>query len=195
MQADFIDFLTELRRALPAEKKLSIAVPARVKLIADAYDYTRIGPIVDRMIVMAYDEHWSTSAPGPVASLPWCARVAEYAITAVEKDKIVMGLPLYGRAWQDKRLSRALRYSGVRDLVIEKQGSTSYAPELGAWFEYPESVLVKVFYDDQRTLMEKLRLYWGKGVPAVSFWRIGQGPPELWTSITAEPWLPPSGQE
>ncbi len=75
---------------------------------------------------MAYDEHWSGSTPGPVASLAWCAKVADYATSAIDSDKIVMGLPLYGRAWQDKKLARALRYEAVQDLAAEKSSQTSY---------------------------------------------------------------------
>jgi spore germination protein len=54
---NFIGFLTDLRINLPAGKKLSVAVPARTKLIEDAYDYSRLAPIVDRIMIMAYDEH------------------------------------------------------------------------------------------------------------------------------------------
>ena len=182
----FFDFLKELKSRLPAGKTLSVAVPARTRLVADAYDYARIAAIVDRIIVMAYDEHWSTSAAGPVASLPWCARVAEHARSVVEDGKVVMGLPLYGRAWQDKRLAKALRFRNVQELLAEKNGTPGYAPELGAYFEYSESVVVKVFFDDLRTILERLRLYREKEIGSVSFWRIGQGPPELWGSIGAE---------
>jgi spore germination protein len=179
----FFDFLRELRARLPAGKQLSVALPARTEPVTDAYDYVRIAPIVDRMVIMAYDEHWSTSAPGPVASLPWCAKVADYVTSVVDRDKIVMGLPLYGRAWQDKRLAKALRFRNVQDLVAATNSTPSYASELGAWFEYSESVNVKVYYDDNRTILEKLDLYRGRGVRAVSFWRVGQGPAELWSSI------------
>jgi hypothetical protein len=179
----FFGFLAELRVRLPAGKTLSVAVPARTKLVSDAYDYTRIAPLVDRLVIMAYDEHWSGSSPGPVASLAWCAKVADYATSAIDNGKIVMGLPLYGRAWQDKKLARALRYEAVQDLAAEKSSQTSYTSDLGAYFEYSESVLVKVFYDDIRSLIEKLNLYRARDIGSVSFWRIGQGPPELWTSI------------
>ena len=179
----FLGFLKELRSRLPAGKRLSIAVPARTKLIADAYEYSRIAPIVDRMVIMAYDEHWSTSSPGPVASLPWCSKIVDYANSAVESDKIVMGLPLYGRAWQDKRLAKALRFRNVVDLVAETKSTANYAPELGAYFEYSESVVVTVFFDDHRSLMEKLQLYRARDINSVSFWRIGQGPPELWSNL------------
>jgi spore germination protein len=181
----FHDFLRALKSSLPAGTTLSIAVPARTKLVADAYEYPRIAAIVDRMVVMAYDEHWSTSAPGPVASLPWCANVVDYARSVVGGDKLVMGLPLYGRAWQDKRLAKALRFESVQELLAETQSAVRYAPEAGSSFEYTESVLVTVFFDDLCSILLKLGLYRDRGVSAVSFWRIGQGPPQLWGSIEA----------
>jgi spore germination protein YaaH len=94
-----------------------------------------------------------------------------------------MGLPLYGRAWQDKRLARALRFKSVQDIVAEKNSSTSYTSELGAYFEYSENVVVKVFYDDERSILEKLRLYEARHISAVSFWRLGQGPLDVWNRI------------
>jgi spore germination protein YaaH len=162
---------------------LSIAVPARTEPIQDAYDYTRIAAIADRLIIMAYDEHWSTSSPGPVASLSWCSKVVDYAKSVIANDKLVMGLPLYGRACQDKKLARALRFKNVQDLVAEKKSSPSYTSELGAYFEYTESVVVKVFYDDERSIMEKLQLYLGRNIGAVAFWRLGLGSPQLWKDI------------
>jgi spore germination protein len=179
----FHDFLRALRAALPAEKTLSIAVPARTKTIADAWEYARIATIVDRMVIMAYDEHWSTSAPGPVASLAWCASVADFAKTAIPTGKIIMGLPLYGRAWQDKQLARALRFDNTQDLVGKTGSEIGYASETGPSFTYTETVVVSVFFEDARSLGEKLGLYATRGIPAVSFWRVGQGPPEVWGSM------------
>jgi spore germination protein len=188
----FFGFLADLKVALPAGKRLSIAVPARTRAVADAYEYSRIAAIVDRMVVMAYDEHWSGSSPGPVASLPWCAKVADYARGLVDAGTLVMGLPLYGRAWQDKRLATALRFGNVQDLLTETQSEIRYSSEQGPSFEYEENVVVTVYYDDLRSIMAKLALYRDRGIGAVSFWRIGQGPPELWSSVgyTAPPEVP-----
>ncbi len=186
----FHEFLRELRAALPVGKTLSIAVPARTKTIADAWEYARIATLVDRVVIMAYDEHWSTSSPGPVASLPWCANIVDFALTAIPPRKIIMGLPLYGRAWQDKPLARALRFENTRDLVAQTGGEVGYASETGPSFSYTESVVVNVFFEDARSLGEKLALYAARGVPAVSFWRIGQGPPELWNGMDLEAGTP-----
>ncbi len=182
----FWDFLKELRDQLPSEKMLSIAVPARTELKSDAYAYEKIAPIVDRMIIMAYDEHWSTSSPGPVASLSWCSSVVDYTQGIVDNDKIVMGLPLYGRAWQDKRLARAMGFQNVQKIITEKSPKKSYQPETGPSLEYSENVVVKLFYDDLRSLREKLQMYKSKNIKAVAFWRMGLGPSDLWSSLDNE---------
>ncbi len=179
----FFGFLEELKSRLPAGKMLSVAIPARTKSVQDAYDYSRISAIVDRVVIMAYDEHWSGGSPGPVASLSWCARVLDYARSQIDKDKLIMGLPLYGRAWQDKRLAKAMRYQAAQDIVSDKKSSTGYTSELGAYFEYSENVVVKVFYEDDRSLLEKLKLYEAGDVHCVSFWRIGQSSPEFWSKL------------
>jgi len=133
----FFDFLRELKDKLPVGKVLSVAVPARIELTPDAYDYSRIAPIVDRMVIMAYDEHWSSSSPGPVASLPWCSKVVDYAQSTIENGKIIMGLPLYGRAWQDKKLARDLGFKTVQDIVAENKSKIvtdkRTAPTAVAW--------------------------------------------------------------
>jgi spore germination protein YaaH len=73
----YLSFLKELRAGI-GNKMLTVALAARTRKIADdVYDYEKILPVVDRILVMAYDEHWSTSAPGPIASLAWCSRIAE----------------------------------------------------------------------------------------------------------------------
>ena len=67
---------------------------------------------------MAYDEHWSSSTPGPVASLPWCERVGAYAISTIPVEKLVMGVPFYGRAWQDKKNDRALKFRTTEQIIV-----------------------------------------------------------------------------
>ena len=63
-------------------KWFSICVPARFKLLSeDIYPYAEIANYCDRVFVMAYDEHWSTSKPGAVASVEWCRKVMAVSYT------------------------------------------------------------------------------------------------------------------
>ncbi len=187
---NFLAFLDELRKNLSADKTLSAALPARRKAVTDAYDYAAISKIVDRVIIMAYDQHWSTSSPGPVSSVTWLREILEFAGRNVPRHKLVAGLPLYGRAWQDKTLTRALRTHQVEDLVGSRGVSPSYSPETGCFFHYDERVRVSVFYDDINSTRKKLELCRDTGVGATAFWRIGQGSSELWSLIGAVPARP-----
>lgn len=179
---NFLSFLREIKTRAQA-KTLSIAVPPRVKYTEDAYSYADISSIADRVIIMAYDEHWSSSSPGPVASLPWCSNVVTYTKSVIENSKIVMGLPLYGRAWQDKKLSRALRYNHAENISRENDMEADYNPDTGPHFKYSEEVTVRVYYENSLSILEKLRLYESQNIGSVSFWRIGQGPSQIWGYI------------
>jgi len=183
----FWDFLRALRDALPSMKLLSVALPARTAPTQDAYLYAKVAQIVDRVMIMAYDEHWSASSPGPVASLPWCTAVLSYAQSIMNNTKIVMGVPLYGRAWQDKKIARALGFQNVQDIIAGKNPKISYQSELGPFFEYTENVHVRIFYDDTRSLREKLELYKSKEVGSIAFWRVGLSPADLWDNISSQP--------
>ncbi|HON77407.1 MAG TPA: glycosyl hydrolase family 18 protein [Spirochaetota bacterium] len=179
----FHRFLSDLKKGL-GEKILSIAVPARRKDISnDPYDYKKISEIVDRVIIMAYDQHWSTGDPGPVASLPWCGEIIQYARPRIPYDKLIMGVPLYGRAWQERSLNRAVRYSHIPGMLEASRNGPVYSPETGNYLEYEEKVKVKVYYDDIRSMSARLGMFRKERLKSVAFWRIGQGPPELWNRI------------
>jgi spore germination protein YaaH len=104
----------------------------------------------------------------------------------VPPGKLVMGLPLYGRAWQDRNMNRALRYRQVEELLRNGKKPSVSRTESGPHFEYEDTVKVTVFYDDADSLLRKMRLYREAGVRAVSFWRIGQGSRELWRHLVPE---------
>jgi hypothetical protein len=183
----FRSFLAELRAGL-GEKMLSVAFKARVRTLEnDPYDYEKVKPLVDRILIMAYDEHWGTSVPGPVASLEWCRRVAEYALSVIGPEKLVMGLPFYGRAWGHINPSRALVYAGVEDLIDEHRvgeiGREGGIPT----FEYEVPVKVKVYYDDEYSLSARMEMYRSLGIRSVGFWRLGQETPAVWERLRLEP--------
>jgi hypothetical protein len=183
----FRSFLAELRAGL-GEKLLSVAFKARFRTLEnDPYDYKKVTPLVDRILIMAYDEHWSTSSPGPVASMEWCRLVAEYALSVIGPEKLIMGLPFYGRAWGNINPSRALVYSGVEDLInehkVEEIGREGGIPS----FEYEVPVKVKVYYDDEYSLSARMEMYRSLGIRSVGFWRLGQETPAVWKRLRLEP--------
>jgi hypothetical protein len=181
---DYHDMLRELKKGIGPDKRFTVLVmPRRRAVKDDPHDYKIISSIADRVFVMAYDQHWSTSAPGPVASIKWCKEIIDYTLASVPRDKLIMGIPMYGRAWQDNNHTRSLHFPHTLGL-LEKHGITpEYTDELGAYFEYTETVTVKVFYENARSIIAKANLYNSYGILGVGFWRIGQEDKTIWQTI------------
>ena len=182
----FLSFLRELRQGL-GNKLFSVALPARSRTVnEDVYDYAKIKPIVDRIFVMAYDEHWSTSAPGPIASMGWCQRVASYSLGVIGLEKLVMGLPFYGRSWGSQNLNVAYIHSTV-ERVRNEQNIGEIRRENGIpFFKYEIPISVTVYYEDAYSLSARLEMYRKMGVTSVGFWRLGQETLAFWPQIGLE---------
>jgi len=179
----FHSFLAELRAAL-GNKMFTIALPARFRKINDdVFDYEKITPLVDRVLVMAYDEHWSTSAPGPIASLSWCKRVADYSLRIIGKEKLIMGLPFYGRAWGSPNPSQAYLYTGIERIINENNVADIKRDNGIPTFEYEIPVNVKVYYEDEYSLSARMEMYREMGIASIGFWRLGQETPAVWQYI------------
>lgn len=101
---DLTNFVKLLREALPEEKTVSIAVasnPQRLtKTWVAAYDYAALAEHVDYLLLMAYDEHCYAGSEGPVASIGFVEESLEVILEQVSRDKVVLGIPLYGRFWK-----------------------------------------------------------------------------------------------
>jgi spore germination protein YaaH len=183
----FLSFLQELRSGLPKDKIFSIALYARTRTLNnDVYDYEKIKPIVDKIFIMAYDEHWGGGTAGSVASLRWCKSVADYSLRVIGDEKLVMGIPFYGRAWVDQNHHRALIYS-TTERLINTHNVMDVRRENGIpAFDYNANVAVKVYFEDEYSVSARMEMYKSMNINAVGFWRIGQETPKIWEFIQIE---------
>ena len=98
------NFIRILREKLPEGKILSIAVGANPNRLSNswvaAYDYAGLAEYVDYLVLMAYDEHAAGGSEGPVASINFVEDSVKVMLESVSRDKIVLGMPLYGRFWK-----------------------------------------------------------------------------------------------
>lgn len=179
----FITFLGDLRYSLKG-KYFSVCVPARFKLLSeDIYPYAEIAKYSDRVFVMAYDEHWSTSKPGPVASVDWCEKIFKYAKEAIPERKLIMGIPFYGRTWASETTASAWYFSGSNRIMTEHDVETvEYENDIPK-FTYNANVQVTGYFNDASSVLAFCRMYQEKGLKKMGFWRIGQEDPEVWNWI------------
>jgi hypothetical protein len=183
----YFTFLQELRAGLPSDKMFTVALAARTRTIAnDVYDYEKILPYVDRILVMGYDEHWSGSDPGSVASMDWCRRVAEYSLRTIGREKLIMGLPFYGRAWGDYGPSRALVYTTTERIIRENNVAEIQRSNGVPTFTYNRNVSVRVYYEDEYSLSTRMQMYKAMNIRSVGFWRLGQETTRIWNYLRVE---------
>lgn len=182
----YLKFVTDLKTALEKRygknnKMYTICVPARMKLLTDdLFPYATLSKIFDRIFVMTYDEHWSTSKPGPIASLDWCRKCAEYAVQTVPSDKLIMGVPFYGRTWTSETTSGAWYFSGVNRIMTENGvKEVTYVDGIPT-FNYTQEVNVTGYFNDTSSVLALCRLYATMNVQNIGFWRIGQEDPDFW---------------
>jgi len=64
-----------------------------------AYDIAALAKYVDLVCLMTYDQHTRWTVPGPVAGWDWTVENLDYALKVVPKEKLSLGIPLYGYHW------------------------------------------------------------------------------------------------
>lgn len=179
---------TALRTALP-EGRLSVATEAGPRGVENAATAARSG--VDRVFLMGYDYHWSGSQPGASSpidrldgqyTLRWS--IDAYVEAGVPRDRILLGLPLYGMQWRTEGVDRtsAVIGAGVTWIPsahtgeLRKPGFAPFRDEI----EHVEYIVrpsdpgfLLTYYDSPGTLRLKLALARDNGLAGAGFWALG----------------------
>ena len=187
----YLDFVQKMREEMDAQNKdknkrqlLSVCVPGRYKVSdSDFFSYKDLGQVCDRVFIMVYDEHWATSEPGPIASTDWSKKVVDFAVTQIPLEKLVMGMPLYGRTWNDKNTAKAWYFSSLQQNLIENDVTDVYYENDIPMFKYKTEVEVTGYFNDNYSVLNLCDIYQNAGIDKVGFWRIGFESPDFWDYI------------
>lgn len=174
------EFMRKLRESMPEDKTVSIAVAPNPENLANtwlaAYDYENLAKHVDYLVVMSYDEHCYGGSAGPVASIEYVEKSILSILEVVSKDKIVMGIPMYGRFWQEGAPSggEAIINAQVPRIIkkfrtVPIYSETEETPMLkltvkdgvqGPYVNgrYLEPGTYKIWYENERSIKAKLAL-------------------------------------
>ncbi|MED1202999.1 glycosyl hydrolase family 18 protein [Heyndrickxia acidicola] len=189
----FSGFLHDLKERLHTKGlRLSIAVPAKTSEDIPwlkGFDYGAIGSAVDFMFIMAYDWHYLGSEPGPVAPIDQVIRTLEFALERVPRNKILMGVPLYGYDWvipySPETSAKTVSNQQAVELAMKTGSPIQYSEEYQSpYFHYTDDQGLRhvVWFEDTRSIRRKFKLVrdyklWGLGA-----WQISLGFPQ-------GPWL------
>ena len=159
-----------------------------------AYDLKALAQSVDLICLMTYDQNTRWTEPGPVAGYPWTVDNLEYALQFVPKEKLSLGIPLYGYHWfagepgKDDKPNPTAEYIGQSDI---DQYLAAYHPHVEwdatdrtAWFYfYRDDTREWVFYTDKRGFQERLNLVHDRALQGFCSWVLGTEDPGIWSLL------------
>ena len=185
-QPGFRALITELGQDLHARGlKLYVNVPVMDK----DYDYAVLAANSDGLVIMNYDQHQTTSAPGPLAAQDWFISNVEQAIRDIPRDKIICGVGNYGYDWSiDRRSGRVSRVENntVQDAWLHAHESESDieldSDSLNPHFAYEDdnSTQHQVWYLDAVTTLNQMRAARKLGIRTFALWRLGAEDRSVW---------------
>ncbi|MFB9330492.1 glycosyl hydrolase family 18 protein [Paenibacillus aurantiacus] len=194
-RALYTEFVRNLTKALHAKgMTLSIDLPrGDVKWDAKtAYDIAAIGQIVDTVMIMAYDEHWSGSdEPGSVGGMDWIEEgIKQYLAYGVPRDKIMLGIPFYVREWRIDASgnlvdNKAIYMKEVPRLIQENGATGTYDAESGQMkYTYTKDGYTHVFWaETDATVKARIELARKYDLAGVAAWRLGYESADLWSML------------
>lgn len=160
---------------------IAIAIPATDTA---AFPGRVFAPLADYLLVMLYDQHWSTSTPGSIASPAWVRNSLARRVAEVGPRNIIAALPLYGYRWPPSGAATAITFAEAQrnitaadvSLTRDSVTQTLFAASPGGW---------ELWVSDAGLLAALLREVRAQGVDHIALWRLGQEDPDVWNVLSA----------
>ena len=214
-RSQYTQLVRLLREKIPDHKEVSIAVAANPKGWTEgwhgSYDYAALAQYADHLMIMTYDEHYEGGDAGPVASIGFVEQSIQYALRYTTGDKIVIGVPFYGRVWGVENTK--IQGQGVSIKTIQK--ILEQCPSTVTYDETTQSVKAEftirqgdsftvgsnisltpgnyvVWYENHDSYQEKLALIEKYDLKGAGAWALGQEDVTIWDHY--ENWVDGEGQ-
>lgn len=142
--------------------------------------------VADKLILMAYDEHWGGGQPGPIASNNWFINHVSQAIRGVPREKIVVALGSYAYDWHDGKAD-SLTIEEAWLAAHDSKSPPIYHADLGnAGFSYLEdNRRHDIWMLDAAASWNQMQALTRLGLGSVALWRIGSEDPGFWSALGA----------
>lgn len=203
----FTRFIKHLSNEKPDSLTLSVAVSANPYKFKTgwhgSYDYKEVAKYADSIIIMTYDESYSGSAPGPIASIDFVEKSIEEILKVTSSDKVMLGIPMYGRYWNNSKGGSGIpirdldkiknTYNGVEHYSNEKQSPyltftiDSKDPAMTVYGQALKPGSYEVWYENSQSYKAKLKLVEKYNLKGTATWALGQEDLSMWSDY--DNWL------
>lgn len=190
-----VPFLERMRGTF-APSKLTVSVDLEASK-EKVVDWRAASNVCDFVVVMAYDEHASSSAPGPIASIDWYRGILQHAVAAIPREKLVLGVGNYAYDWmQGRSWAEPLTYQGALLLAQNYRVKAGDGERPEDVIDFDDQALNPTFWyvdDDGKdhevwmldaiTAANQWTLAENYGLRGVAIWVLGSTDPSIWTFI------------
>lgn len=192
---DFItEFVKELKEKAGNDLIISVDVTPQISsdVTKEPYDRKKLSNIADYIIVMAYDQHWSSSEEaGSVAQYKWVEGSINVLFRTIPNEKMILGVPTYSRLWKEsngKVTSKTISMSETLKLISDKNLKPVWDEESSQnYVEYSENGAVyKIWIEDAASIEKKVSLVNKYNLSGVASWRLGFENKDIWDVIEKE---------
>jgi len=203
-RAEYTDFTRLLRQKVPAYKSVSVAVAANPNGWKTgwhgSYDYKALAENSDFLLIMNYDESYQGGPAGPVSSANFFEKSIKFAFSeGVPKEKIVSGIPLFGRYWKQGEATGGIGITAgdIEGLIAGYPSKVKYdtaaqsanatvtigkndvKPVIWGGRTLTDGVY-NIWYDNLKAVKYKLELIREYGIKGAGSWALGQEDPAIW---------------
>ncbi|CAH2211763.1 S-layer homology domain-containing protein [Tepidibacter aestuarii] len=184
----YTDFVKMLSETIDSYKEISVAVAANPNGWTygwhGSYDYEKLALYSDYIFLMAYDESYIGGPEGPVASIQFVENSITELLKYVDNDKVILGIPFYGRYWKVGD-----SYGGYGASLNRIEETISKYPSDVVFDNISKSVKATVYKDDgtyiywyenEESIIEKIKLVEKYDLKGSGSWSLGQEDKSIW---------------
>ncbi len=183
-QSDLFTFINELHVEFQSR---GLILAQAVPFDNPDWNYKAYANVTDFLMLMAYDQHWSTGTAGPVAGQDWYESLLKKRMAELSPAKTIICFGNYGYNWVNDK-SEAETVSFQEALLAAKESLDS--PEeikfdpasKNPYFSYDEDdgKHHTVWFLDASTAYNELQSAKQYKVAGFALWRMGSEDPSLW---------------
>ncbi|WP_408589021.1 glycosyltransferase [Novosphingobium sp.] len=189
--AQLHQFLGELHAQLaPRHRLVAVTMPV------DSADWSArsLAQVADKVVLMAYDEHWQGGESGPIASNGWFVTHLSQQVRGVPADKLIVALGSYAYDWHQGKADSltveeawlSAHDSGAVPLWDKPSGNAGFAfNEDNDADPGTPGVRHDVWLVDAAASWNQMQVLSRLGVGSVALWRLGSEDPGFWTALKA----------
>lgn len=188
---DFEEFIEKTNEPMIAFQKeiyqklhpLNYIISQDIMPYNEDFNVKELSKYNDYMFLMAYDEHFGNSVPGPISSQRWIEKVLDETVKDISPSKIILCFAGYGYDWSTDMEAKNVTYQQALSNAKEFNSVIDFNNDTyNNFYSYTDgTVKHDVYFTDAATNYNTIRFADEYGTAGTALWRLGSEDDRLWS--------------